>query len=75
MHEAPHPHTVTHARLRRAQGDLRSAKAILEQVLLVGSDADGSAAAELSAMQPRRRGTDPRVLRLKRLLKKVQRAG
>ena len=33
MPEAPHPRTLTHARLRRAQGDIRGATAILEALI------------------------------------------
>jgi hypothetical protein len=75
MNEAPHPHTITHARLRRSQGDVRAAKAILEQMVLVGLDVDGSATAELQQLSPRRRPIDPRIPRLKRWLKRLQSAG
>ena len=36
MQEAPHPRTLTHARLRRAQGDIQGAIAILEALIDAG---------------------------------------
>jgi len=40
MPEAPHPRTLTHARLRRAQGDTRGAVAILEALIDAGEEGD-----------------------------------
>ncbi len=40
MQEAPHPRTLTHARLRRAQGDARGAIAILEALIDAGREDD-----------------------------------
>ncbi len=38
MCDAPHPRTLTHARLRRAQGDARGAIAILEALIDAGRE-------------------------------------
>jgi len=38
MPDAPHPRTLTHARLRRAQGDTRGAIAILESLIDAGDE-------------------------------------
>ncbi len=38
MTDAPHPRTLTHARLRRAQGDTRGAIAILEALIDAGEE-------------------------------------
>ena len=40
MPDVPHPRTLTHARLRRAQGDVRGAIAILEALIDAGDDGD-----------------------------------
>ena len=38
MQNAPHPRTLTHARLRRTQGDTRGAIAILESLIDAGDE-------------------------------------
>ena len=38
MPDAPHPQTLTHARLRRAQGNARGAIAILESLIDAGEE-------------------------------------
>ena len=40
MPAVPHPRTLTHARLRRAQGDRRGALAILEALIDAGEEGD-----------------------------------
>lgn len=40
MTDAPHPQTLTHARLRRAQGDTRGAIAILEALIDAGEEGE-----------------------------------
>ncbi len=40
MPEAPFPRTLTHARLRRAQGDTRGAIAILEALIDAGDESE-----------------------------------
>jgi len=40
MSDAPHPRTLTHARLRRAQGDTRGAIAILEALIDAGEEGE-----------------------------------
>ena len=40
MSDAPHPQTLTHARLRRAQGDTRGAIAILEALIDAGDEGE-----------------------------------
>lgn len=40
MSDAPHPRTLTHAKLRRAQGDTHAAIAILEALIDAGEEGD-----------------------------------
>ena len=70
MIAAPHPRTLTHAELRRSQGDRRAAEAILEAMIADGIDVDGAR----QALQRLRGNADPRIARLERWLQRVRRA-